>query len=287
MSVSVIVPVYNVAPYLRAGLDSLLAQSRADWSAICVDDGSTDESGAILDEYAARDPRFVVVHQEHAGVSAARNAALDRSTGDVILFLDPDDTVTHDWVARMHAALDDAEWALTGYTENGSPRIPRDMGALYTDDAVRRRCWRAFFGYRLRDVFKAFLPGGMWRQCGREMAGVWRCAVRRAALGTLRFDTRLALYEDAMFLAKLGAQTRKLAIAGDCGYGWAVRPRGAMTRQMRENLVRNKFAVRDVRQGIDPGKSAWRGTFVLSALEVLRATRSVKTAWRYLRGGAA
>ena len=79
---SIIIPVYNVAPYLRECLDSVLKQTFTDWEAICIDDGSTDESGAILDEYAAKDKRFRVIHQANAGVSAARNAALDKVQGE-------------------------------------------------------------------------------------------------------------------------------------------------------------------------------------------------------------
>ena len=88
---SIIIPVYNVAPYLRECLDSVLAQTFTDWEAICVDDGSTDGSGAILDEYAAKDSRFRVTHQANAGVSAARNAALDVADGEWVMFLDADD----------------------------------------------------------------------------------------------------------------------------------------------------------------------------------------------------
>jgi len=69
---SIIIPVYNVAPYLRECLDSVLAQTFTDWEAICVDDGSTDGSGAILDEYAAKEPRIKVIHPKNAGVGAAR-----------------------------------------------------------------------------------------------------------------------------------------------------------------------------------------------------------------------
>lgn len=90
---SVIIPVYNVAPYLRECLDSVRAQTFAGWEAVCVDDGSTDASGAILDEYAAKDPRFRVLHQPNAGVSAARNAGLRMATGEVVNFLDGDDFV--------------------------------------------------------------------------------------------------------------------------------------------------------------------------------------------------
>ena len=94
---SIIIPVYNVAPYLRECLDSVLAQTLTDWEAICVDDGSTDGSGAILDEYAAKDKRFRVIHQKNAGVSAARNKALDEALGDWICFLDGDDV----WNERL------------------------------------------------------------------------------------------------------------------------------------------------------------------------------------------
>lgn len=91
MKFSVIIPVYNVAPYLRECLDSVVSQTYPDWEAICVDDGSTDGSAAILDEYAGRDTRFKVIHQKNSGVSAARNAAMDASIGEWICFLDADD----------------------------------------------------------------------------------------------------------------------------------------------------------------------------------------------------
>ncbi len=88
---SIIVPVYNVAPYLCECLDSVLAQTFTDWEAICIDDGSTDGSGAILDEYATSDKRFHVIHQQNAGVGAARNAGLDCAKGEWICFVDGDD----------------------------------------------------------------------------------------------------------------------------------------------------------------------------------------------------
>ena len=88
---SILVPVFDVAGYLGECLDSVLAQTFIDWEAICVDDGSTDGSGAILDGYAARDARFKVIHQENKGVSAARNAALEVACGEWIIFVDADD----------------------------------------------------------------------------------------------------------------------------------------------------------------------------------------------------
>lgn len=92
--VSIIVPVYNVENYLRACLDSLINQSLQDVEFICIDDGSSDESPNILDEYAASDDRFVVIHKENGGVSAARNLGLERARGRYVLFVDSDDRIS-------------------------------------------------------------------------------------------------------------------------------------------------------------------------------------------------
>ena len=89
--VSVIIPVYNVAHYLEEALDSVLNQSYGKLEIIIVNDGSTDESGRICDTYAEKDRRVKVIHQNNKGLSAARNTGIERSTGQVIAFLDPDD----------------------------------------------------------------------------------------------------------------------------------------------------------------------------------------------------
>ena len=93
--ISVIVPIYNVEPYLRECLDSIIDQTYKHLEIILVDDGSSDRCGDICDEYATKDPRIRVVHQENSGLSAARNAGLDIAKGDYIVFIDSDD-----WVAK-------------------------------------------------------------------------------------------------------------------------------------------------------------------------------------------
>lgn len=100
---SIIIPVYNVASFLRECLDSLRHQTITDWEAVCVDDGSTDGSSQILDEYAHLDTRFRVVHQPNAGVSAARNTALAAATGEWLYFLDADDIVVTDGFEKLDA----------------------------------------------------------------------------------------------------------------------------------------------------------------------------------------
>lgn len=90
---SLIIPVYNIAPYLRACLDSIVGQTFSDWEAICVDDGSKDASGQILEEYAARDGRFRVIHKANAGLAAARNTGIEVAKGTWLWFVDGDDLV--------------------------------------------------------------------------------------------------------------------------------------------------------------------------------------------------
>lgn len=89
--ISVIVPIYNVEKYLRRALNSLITQTHKDWEAILVDDGSTDNSGKIAEEYAQEDSRFKVIHKANGGLSDARNAGMTHVSGEYTLFLDSDD----------------------------------------------------------------------------------------------------------------------------------------------------------------------------------------------------
>ena len=89
--VSVVIPIYNVAPYLRQCLDSVAEQTLNDIEIICVDDGSTDESPNILREYEEKDKRFYVVRQQNGGPGKARNTGFDLATGKYLIFLDSDD----------------------------------------------------------------------------------------------------------------------------------------------------------------------------------------------------
>lgn len=110
--ISIIVPVYNVELYLRACLDSIARLTAVSWEAILIDDGSTDGSGAICDDYAAHDTRFKVIHQENAGVSAARNAGLDVARGEWIWFVDSDDTINADFEIVNPEGMEQADYVL-------------------------------------------------------------------------------------------------------------------------------------------------------------------------------
>src|SRR3954469_20020525 len=91
--VSVIVPIYNVEPFLRDCLDSLRAQTHTQLQVLMVDDGSTDNGAAIAAEFAELDPRFQLIRQANAGLSAARNVAVPLANGEYLAFVDSDDVL--------------------------------------------------------------------------------------------------------------------------------------------------------------------------------------------------
>lgn len=117
MFFSVIVPVYNVEKYMKECLDSLTCQSFADYEVILVDDGSTDESGSICDEYSKEYSYVHVLHQKNAGQASARNAGLKVSTGKYIVYLDSDDYIgDHNFLSKLYEKCqNDTDIVLYGY----------------------------------------------------------------------------------------------------------------------------------------------------------------------------
>lgn len=103
--ISVIVPVYKVEEYLRECVDSILAQTYTNLEIILVDDGSPDNCGKICDEYAKKDSRIKVIHQQNGGLSAARNTGLDIATGDYIGFVDSDDYIELNMFEELHNSI--------------------------------------------------------------------------------------------------------------------------------------------------------------------------------------
>lgn len=105
MLISIIIPVYNAAPYLEEALNSTLNQSYRHLEIIIIDDGSTDGSDKICDRYAEKDERIHVIHQNNRGLSNARNKGLDLATGQMIVFLDADDSYSINYVEAMLEAM--------------------------------------------------------------------------------------------------------------------------------------------------------------------------------------
>ncbi|QIM15890.1 glycosyltransferase [Leucobacter insecticola] len=122
--VSVIFPVYNVERFVRASLESILAQTLTEIEVIAIDDGSTDGSAAIVEEYAKTDPRIRFFTQENRGLSAARNVGIHRSQADYMAFLDSDDTFDPDAIERLYTAMTERDVELVV----GSSRVEFEDG---------------------------------------------------------------------------------------------------------------------------------------------------------------
>lgn len=193
--VSVSVPVYNTSEFLRQCLDSLAAQTMRDIEFILVDDGSTDGSGDICDEYAARDSRFKVVHQPNGGSASARQTALDQALGQYIIVCDSDDWTDPALYRSLYrkAVETDADITLCGHVReygNRSVDIPPQPGL----DA-----------HRLALEFEG---------------GSWVMLVKRSFLDACRFsyDTRINCGEDRLALFKFLEHKPRLAQIDDCLY---------------------------------------------------------------------
>ena len=103
--ISVIVPVYNTVKYVNKCINSIINQTYKNLQIILVDDGSTDNSGGVCDDYAKMDSRIIVIHEENQGVSKARNNAIDIMNGKYLVFVDSDDWLPDDGIMNLYEAL--------------------------------------------------------------------------------------------------------------------------------------------------------------------------------------
>ena len=123
--ISVIVPIYNMGHLLKRALDSVLAQTFAEWECLLIDDGSTDNSPQICDEYAKQDSRFRVFHKKNGGVSSARQCGIDNALGKYTIHMDPDDWIDSDMLKSLFntAEKENADMVICDFmieTKNGS-----------------------------------------------------------------------------------------------------------------------------------------------------------------------
>ena len=136
--VSIIIPVYKVEKYLPDCLNSVLSQTFQDWEAICVNDGSPDNCGKILDEYAQRDKRIKVIIQENQGLSLARNNGLKQAKGEYILFLDSDDFIYPQLleICVSLAEKENAQMVSFSFTKNGDENL--DSAPTYNLNTLKK-----------------------------------------------------------------------------------------------------------------------------------------------------
>lgn len=198
--ISIVVPVYNSARYLRECLDSICSQTFNDWEIVAIDDGGSDESPAILDKYACRDERIRVIHKQNGGVSEARNDGLAAAKGDYVLFVDSDDWIDKGslqvyWDEACRSGADVVITDHWTWKENGSEIehrfFARDFVTsekLGIQDMQRMVLYRGYSPY----------PSS---SCSYMFSALWSKLIRRQLLveNGIQFSKALKLYEDGLF----------------------------------------------------------------------------------------
>ena len=209
MKVSIITPVFDGDLVLRDAVASMCAQTCADWEWIIVNDGSTDGTKTFLDTLS--DPRIVVVHQANAGVSAARNAALDRARGDYVTFLDADDILPPD-ALRVRSAVLDAQRGV---------------------DIVHGGVQVTSGGVPVRRSDPDLRPGPLLQRLARMEEGVFfspNYMLRREKIGHHRFPVGVTHCEDMIFFLTLANEADlQYAAVPEVVYEYQVQPQSAMT----------------------------------------------------------
>lgn len=206
--ISVIVPVYNVEPYIHQCIDSILGQKFTDFELLLIDDGSPDNCGVICDEYATQDPRVRVFHQDNAGVSAARNKGLDEASGEWIAFVDSDDWVDEYLLSELlSSANNNTDLVITNYTK---------IFNEYKDPISRFSVTGECDQNQINGLIKEFVGS---RHIGliSSVATVWGCIFRANLVQYIRFKT-LRITEDKLFILQVLCLCKSVFILDYYGY---------------------------------------------------------------------
>lgn len=211
--ISVIIPVYNVEQYVESCLNSVINQSYFNLEIILVDDGSTDKSGEICDQYALKDSRIKVIHEENAGLGEARNRGLRIASGDYICFVDSDDWIEEDYCKELVKAAErtNSDIAICGYNEcfkdGKTPKVKYDDCFTTTGKEILHYTMTANSKY--------------WFNIS-----VWNKLYKREIISGLWFKSRV--YEDIMYNAGSMYRANKIAYINQCLYNYRTNREGSI-----------------------------------------------------------
>lgn len=196
---SIIIPVYNNEKYLRPTLQSVLAQTYPDFEVLVVDDGSTDGSLAICQDFAQKDDRLRVIHKENGGVSSARNRGIEEAAGQYIAFVDGDDCIDPEMYTTMIAILN-------------------DTGADLVDCRVIKETQYIPLPYKQGDVEVSDHPLEYLSKKGYFIDSSLNKVYRRDFIGHTRFDENISYSEDKLFVTELIFKAKKMALVSNVFY---------------------------------------------------------------------
>lgn len=230
--ISVIVPVYNVENYLSYCIDSILSQTHKDFELLLIDDGSTDNSGKICDEYAVSDSRIRVFHKINEGVSSSRNLGLDKACGDWIIFCDADDFWTSDETLTLlyrNVLYTDADIIRGEYISVNKEGIDIKKTDFSSKCIFSNKCLKA------SEFIKNIVAGEFF---------LVLCLIRRSVIGKLRFDSKMVFLEDMKFFMQLLLQNPQCTYLPFSFYAYRKTSTTASTRVDTRKLS-NSFCMSD------------------------------------------
>ena len=226
-TISIIVPVYNVEKYLRCCVDSILAQTFTDIEVLLVNDGSTDGGGAICDEYAAKDERFVIIHKENGGLSTARNTGLDNCSGRYICFLDSDDYYESDFLQTMYDSIKDSDYdfvsCVANFVDEGNCLIRRNEYPLSRAE--------------LRgDLFDHYYHSNLIEDAA------WNKIYQKSLFDGLRFKEGI-IYEDSEMIVRLLKKARSALFIREYKYNYRIR-QGSILNYQGSEIEKKSFSLK-------------------------------------------
>lgn len=216
-TISVIVPVFNVEKFLHQCLDSILAQSVTDFELLLVDDGSTDSSSGICDEYTRRDSRVRVFHRRNHGVSVARNFGLDLSSGVWVAFIDSDDWLEPEYFRHLLVGSEFADLCVAGYVQ---------IEAAKTLEYAPLE--EVFAGSNINCFLEKHISSCLIR-------APWCKLFKREIILNrgLRFDETVSLGEDTIFNLRYLQCTTGIHVSRHADYYWRCTRANSLTKQAR------------------------------------------------------
>lgn len=232
--ISVIIPVYNVAKYLKECVESVLTQTFEDFEILLVDDGSTDNSGEICDEFSLENKKIKALHKKNGGLSSARNYGMLHSTGKYIIFLDSDDY----WMDKdiLSLLIEKAESENLDVVRGEFVNVDAKGKQLFTPDLPEETLNLQNQILSSYEMMKFVINGRFFS---------WLFMFRKSAIGCLRFDENRKFQEDIDFAIKFFSKNYRCGYLPIQFYAYRQRENSIMSTPRINNLV-NSFSLCDV-----------------------------------------
>jgi glycosyltransferase involved in cell wall biosynthesis len=219
-SISVIVPVFNVERYLRRCLDSITAQTFAEFEVVLVDDGSTDGSTDICREYVARDRRFRLIQQENSGVSSARNTGIEHAHGVFLGFIDGDDTIAPRMLEVLHGLI----------TEHEASMSVCSIENVYGSNVIPQYPAQETFVCDGQEALRLTLEG-------KKIPGSICCRLlQRSAIGSAKFPVDTT-YEETWFIMQMTDHLKRVVVTTEPLYRYHHREKSLTTARFNPTTL--------------------------------------------------